>query len=166
MDGLERQRLCPAGDLGVPVVAQGLDRGAGQRLVVPEEPVEGLLVAEAAVPQDSQQSGQVLEYAAVLQEVRGDLSVAAAGDGHELAFAQELADPVGRGAQELGNLRWGERVHRVPAYGERRTCGQPGAGATPTGTRRGAGARGARPGTAIPGPRTARGAGPRPAGRA
>src|SRR3954462_11954060 len=129
MDGSECQGLGPTGDLGVPVVAQRLDRGAGQRLVLPEQPVESLLIAEAAVPQHGEQPRQVLEDGAVLQEVRGDLSVAAARDGHELAVAQELADPVGRRAQELGRLRGGERVHRVRAYGERRTSGQPGAGA-------------------------------------
>ena len=61
----------------------------------------------------------MLEDGAVLHEVGRDLAVAAAGDGHELAVAQQLADPVGRGAQELGDLRGRERVHRVRAYGAR-----------------------------------------------
>ena len=70
----------------------------------------------------------MLEDHAVLDEGGRDLAVAAAGDGHQLPVAQQLADPVGRGAQELGDLRGGERVHRVRAYGAPRTRGQPGAG--------------------------------------
>src|SRR3712207_5674204 len=111
----QRERLRPAGDLGVPVVTQRLHRRAGQRLVLPEQPVEGLLVGEAAVGEDGQQAREVLEDGAVLQEVRRDLAVAAAGNGHQLAVAKQLADPVRRGPQQLGDLRGGERVHRPPS---------------------------------------------------
>ena len=42
-----------------------------------------------------------------------------------LPVAQQLADAVGRGAQELGDLRGSERVHRVRAYGAGGGPGQP-----------------------------------------
>ena len=88
-------RLSRRACTGVPVAPQRVHRGAGQRLVVAEQPVEGLLLAEPAVAEDGQQAGQVLEDGAVLHEVRGDLAVAAAGDGHQLAVTQQLADAVG-----------------------------------------------------------------------
>src|SRR3712207_9018937 len=84
----ERQGLGAPGDLGVPVAAQRVHGGARQRVVGAEEPLEGLLVAEAAVLEHGDQPGQVLEDGAVLEEVRRDPAVAAAGDGHELVLAR------------------------------------------------------------------------------
>src|ERR687894_1181886 len=112
----ERQGLGAPGDLGVPVAAQRVHGGARQRVVGAEEPLEGLLVAEAAVLEHREQPGQVLEDAAVLEEVRRDPAVAAAGDGHELVLAQQLADPVRRDPQYAGDLSGGERLHDVRAY--------------------------------------------------
>src|SRR3954447_6402307 len=94
MPYLQRHGLGAPRDLGVPVVAQRLDRGPRERVVLPKQPVEGLLVAEPAVPQHGEQARQVLEDGAVLQELGGDLAVAAAGDRHELPVAQQLADAV------------------------------------------------------------------------
>src|SRR3712207_6048839 len=104
----ERQGLGAPRDLGVPVAAQGLHGGARQRVVGAEEPLEDLLVAEAAVLEHGDQPGQVPEDGAVLEEVRRDPAVAAAGDGHELVLAQQLADPVRRDPQYAGDLSGGE----------------------------------------------------------
>src|SRR3954466_4554369 len=121
----ERQRLGPAGDLGVPIAAQRLHRGARQRFVHAEQPLERLLVAEAAVGQHRQQAWQMLEDGAMEEEVGRDPALPAAGHGEQLALAEELADPGPGDAELLGDLRSGERVHRRPAYGEGRSTGEP-----------------------------------------
>src|SRR5918994_484932 len=116
----ERQGLGAPGVLAVPVAAQRLDGGAGQRLVGAEQPLEDLGVAVPAVLEHGDQARQVLEDGAALEEVGRDPAVAAARDGHELVLAQQLADPVRRDPQYVGDLRGGERLHDVRAYDPRR----------------------------------------------
>src|SRR3712207_6860220 len=61
-----------------------------------EEPVERLLLGEAAVEQHGEQAREVPQHGAVLQEVGGDLAVAAARDGHQLVLARSEERRVGK----------------------------------------------------------------------
>src|SRR5216683_2460137 len=68
----ERERLRAPVHLGPATLRHGLDRGARKRLVVGEQPAQGLQVVESAVEQQRERPGQALDDLITVEERTGD----------------------------------------------------------------------------------------------
>src|SRR5699024_10794757 len=90
----EPQRLRAPPDLAGPVSVQRLRRSAGERVVGLEHPLQDLLVAVAAVPQNRHESRKEARHLVGLVQVHlGDHHRPAPLDGQEGTLAEEIMDP-------------------------------------------------------------------------
>ena len=115
---LYRHGLGPAVDLGAAVPGDRLDRRARQRVVLGEQPGEGLDLVEPAVEQQRQRAVQALDDLAAVQE-RGRYADRAvrAGHGEQFAVAEQLLHTADGNVETGGDIwQWEpvphEGVHR------------------------------------------------------
>src|SRR5215469_2709755 len=105
----ECQSLGPPVNLRAAVLRDGLDRGAGQRLVGREQPAQRLHLVEAAVEEQGERTVQAPDDLVAVEEGRGHAEGAAwTLDREQLAVTKELLDPAHREPQALSGLGDGQ----------------------------------------------------------